>query len=149
MPLLPRLLVKLGLDAPLCSLARIMLGLRLLLLNAIAREPGNSTADSPTNAIADALAIVAELALSFLSLAVLVLLDALLLQPLGANEPTKRLFARANRLVPRAFAAVGVILAHAAGRDAVPAHRGAGVRDVVFECCFILFALALGLSVSV
>lgn len=87
-----------------------MLPLRLILLRLVPRQPRNSTAKRTANAVLNALAEIAQLTLSLLALALLVLLDALLLQAVGAEQVAERLLARADRLVPAAGGAVRVVL---------------------------------------
>jgi hypothetical protein len=62
-----------------------MLPLRLIPLRLIPRQPGDRTAYSTPHTVANALAEVAQLALSLLPLALLVLTDTLLLQAIGAE----------------------------------------------------------------
>lgn len=114
----------------------LVLGLRLL----VASEAGNGAADSAADAVRDALAEVAQLALGLLGLTLLVLAGALLLERLVADQIAEGLLARADSLVPRALGAVRVVLGDARGGDGEGAGLGRGVGEVVL-------GLGLGLLV--
>jgi len=62
-----------------------VLPLRLVLLRLVSRQPRDRTAHSAPYTIANALAEVTQLALSLLSLSLLVLTRTLLLQAIGAE----------------------------------------------------------------
>ena len=79
-------LVQFRLNTPLQSFALIMLVSRLLLSLTITSDTSDSTAKSAGHTVTDTLSEITQLALSFLTLARLVLLDALLLQSLCSNE---------------------------------------------------------------
>lgn len=124
-----------------------MLALRLRPLRIVPRQPRDRTADRAANPIMNALAQIINLARSLLALTLLVLLNALLLQALGANEAADSFFCGADVLVPRACGAVRVVLCDAArARDGVGAGFGGGVGEVVFGVSgyFAIFALGLG-----
>lgn len=87
-----------------------MLGLVLGLVSLVTSDTRNSAADSARHTVGDTRTQIVELALGLLLLALLVLLSTLLLQRLVADEIAKGLFARAQGLVPRAGATVGVVL---------------------------------------
>lgn len=127
-----------------------MLLLRLELLRVIARQPSNRTSNRASNTVLDALAQISHLALRFLSLALLVLSDALLLQALSADEAADCLFGCANILVPRASGAVCVVLCDTTCRcDRDGTGFGGCVGEIVFDVCggFAVLALCLGQSV--
>lgn len=107
------LLVKVSLDAALGSLASIVLCLSLDLLVAVASQTSNNPTNRAGDAVRDALAQVAELTLSFLGLALLILVDSLLLEALCANEVANHLLSRADSLVPGTFLTVWVVLGDA------------------------------------
>ena len=94
-----------------------MLGLRLPLRLLIAREARDRAANSPAHTVADALAEIAELALRLLSLALGILLLALLLETLGADEAADGLLACTDCLVPAAGLTVRVVGCDARGAD--------------------------------
>ncbi|KAG9533602.1 hypothetical protein KCU93_g244, partial [Aureobasidium melanogenum] len=94
------LLVKVGLNTALLSLALIVLGLVLGLVGSVACDAGNSATDGARNTVGDTRAQVVELALGLLLLALLVLLSTLLLQGLVANEVAKGLLPGAQGLPP-------------------------------------------------
>ncbi|KAH0358278.1 hypothetical protein KCU83_g402, partial [Aureobasidium melanogenum] len=120
------LLVKVGLNTTLLSLALIVLGLVLGLVGLIASNASNSTTDGARNTVGDTRTQVVELALGLLLLALLVLLSTLLFQGLVAHEVAESLLAGAQ--------------------DAVATDVGPGVRGVVLEIGFGLLVLASGLS---
>lgn len=90
--LLRSLLLNVCLGTPLQRLALVVNALVLLLLIAVARHIRYHATDGALHAVAHALAQVRDLALSFLGLALLVLLLAGLLETLMANEPAESLF---------------------------------------------------------
>jgi hypothetical protein len=92
------------------------------------------------------LAIVAELALRLGLLAPQILLAALLLEGLGADQAADELLARSDRLVPCALDAVGVFLGHAGARDGEWADVGGGIGWVPFFLGLILLGFARGLD---
>jgi len=94
------LLLQIRLNTPLPRFPLIMLLLRLLLLRRIPRQPRNSTTHRTTKPITNSLSEIVDLARSFLLLALLVLLDALLLEALGAGEATDRFLRGTHILVP-------------------------------------------------
>lgn len=104
------LLVEVGLNTTLLSLALVVLGLIFCLVSTVASDASNSTTDSARDAVGNTRAQVVELALGLLLLALLVLLSTLLLQRLVAEHVTKGLLSGAQGLVPRASATVGVVL---------------------------------------
>lgn len=144
-PLLRSLLVKIGLHTALSSLASIVLCLSLDLLIAVASDACDGSTYSATNAIRDTLAQIAELTLSFLALAFLVLCDTLLLETLGTDQVTNHLLARANGLVPRALLTVGVVLGDARCADGKATYGASHVREVLLCLCLGLLVLAFGL----
>jgi len=82
-------------------------------------------------------------------LAVLVLLDAFLLQALETERTTNHLLAGTNCLVPGALSAVGIILSNGAIRGRREwAELGGCVRRIVFELCLIFVLIGLGLKRS-
>jgi hypothetical protein len=123
-----------------------VLGLVLCLVELVASDASNSTTDGARDTISDAGSEVWKLALGLLLLALLVLLGSLLLQGLVADEVAEGLLAGTESLVPRAGAAVGVVLGDTRGWDAVAADVGSGVRGVVLDFGFGLLVLASGLS---
>lgn len=141
------LLGNLALNAPLQSLALIMLQLPALLLRLITSKTRESASNSTANAIADALAQVADLTLSFLALSFGVLLLASLAQTLEAQRAAESFLSSADGLVPGAGAAVGVVLCDALGADRVAANVGPGVGDVLAGVCFGFLLLGLVLVI--
>jgi hypothetical protein len=91
----------------------------------IARQPRHRRADGPLHAAADALAEIAQHARGLLPLPARVLLPAVALQALRAEQVAQRLLARADGLVPGAVAALGVV-----DRDAAGGGRGDGAELV-------------------
>ena len=145
--LLRRLLLQIRLDTALPRLPIIVLLLRLRLLRIVAGEPSNGAADRAPNAILHATAQILHLALGLLALAVGVLLDAFLLQALGADEPADALLERANVLVPRAGRAVGVVLCDAAGcGGGEGTGLGGCVGEILLGGGFELAVFAFGLG---
>ena len=124
-----------------------MLRLILLLRTPIARQSRKSRSRSALRTVRHAGAQITQLALGFLSLALGILLLPFLLEALGPNEVPDRLFRAADRLVPAAFGAVGVVLGDAAGgTDGDGAEFADRVGSVFFGggVGFGLFALGLG-----
>tara|TARA_R110002003_G_scaffold235_4_gene16982 strand:- start:18848 stop:19459 length:612 start_codon:yes stop_codon:yes gene_type:complete len=100
MLLLRRLFLQISLNTTLPRLALVVLLLRFRLLRLVTRQTSDSTTNRSSNTILNALAKVANLSLSFLGLALLVLLDAFLLQALSAHEATEGFFCSTDVLVP-------------------------------------------------
>jgi hypothetical protein len=98
--LLRCLFLQISLNTTLPRLALVVLLLRFCLLRLVTRQTSDSTTNRSSNTILNALAEIADLALSFLGLALLVLLDALLLQALSAHEASKGFFCSTDVLVP-------------------------------------------------
>lgn len=141
-------MVDVGLCATLPRLALIVLFPEVLLGLLVAGEGGGGTAEGAGDAIAHALAQIAQLALRLLASAGAVLLDAFALQSVGAEGVAQHLLAGAHGLVPRAFGALRVVLCQGARRGAGEgAQLGGRVGEVVFG--FALGALLLALSLSV
>ena len=113
------------------DLASVMLRLPLLLLLTVAGQRRNSTTNGAADTVGDAGAEVGDLAAGLLTLALGVLLRALALHALHAERVADRLLAGADRLVPRALLAIGVVGRDARARDGHTADAGAGVREVV------------------
>lgn len=109
------LLLDVVLGTALLGLADIVLPLVLLLLRAIARHAGHSTAEGTGGAIRQAGAEVLQLTAGLLLLALLVLLAAALLEALRAQQSADGLLSGADGLVPRAGGAVGVVLGDGTG----------------------------------
>lgn len=105
-----------------------MLSLRFLLRLLVARQPSHGTADCATDTIAHALAQVTELTLCLLTLAGGILLLALLLQTLGADEAANSLLGCAHGLVPAALLAGWVVGCDALGADGDAADGATGLR---------------------
>jgi hypothetical protein len=122
-----------------------MLQLPPPLLLLIARQTRNRTAHSPTNPITHPLPQIAQLPLGFLAFPFGILLLAGFAHALEAQGAAERLFAGAERLVPRAGGAVGVVFCDARGADGEGADVGAGVGDVAagFGFGFLLRGLVL------
>lgn len=130
--LLVVLLLDVGFGSTLLSLSTIMQVLVASLLLAVARDAVHSTTNGALGTVRDTTPEVTKLTLSLLSLALSVLVNALLLQALRANEPAERFLGRAHGLVPGAFRTLGVILGNGArARGRVRANFGGGVRGVV------------------
>lgn len=93
----------------------------------------SSRTKSALHSVANTVAQVGQLALGFLCLAGLVLLDAIALQLLVANEVANGLLCGADGLVPRASGAVRVVLCDTtAARDGGAADFTDAVREVGF-----------------
>jgi hypothetical protein len=123
--------------------------LRLGLLRRIACQPGDGASNCTSNAIVYTLSKITHLALGLLTLALAVLLDALLLESLCADEAANGLLGGAHVLVPRALCAVRVVLRYAAGRgDGVGAGFGGCVGCLLLGFGDGLAVLALGLEQS-
>lgn len=137
------LLLDLALNAPLQGLALVVLQLPLLLLGLVASQARNSATDGTTDAVADALAQIAQLTLSLLALAIGILLLAGLAQALHTQHATDGLLACSDGLVPRAGAAIGVVGCDALRGDGVAADVGARVGNVVLGFGFGLPLLGL------
>jgi len=140
------LLGDLALNTSLQSLALVVLKLPALLLGLVASETSESAADSAAHTVADALAQVADLTLSLLSLAFGVLLLASLAHTLESQRSTESLLSSADGLVPGTGAAVRVVLSDTLCADGVAADVGTSVRDVLagFCLCLLLLGLVLG-----
>lgn len=124
-----------------------MLLLRLSLLRLVPSKPRNNPANRTPNAILHAAAQILHLSLGLLALALSILLNAFLLQPLGADEPADALLQRADVLVPGASRAVGVVFRDAAGcGGGEGAGLGGCVGEVLLGGGFELAVLALGLG---
>lgn len=136
------LLVEVGLNTTLLSLALVVLGLVLGLVSLVASDAGDGTTDGTRDAVGNTGAEIVELSLGLLLLALGVLLNTLLLQRLVADEVAEGLLARADGLVPGTLAAVGIVLGDARGGDAVAADVGTGVRSIVLDLGFGLLVLA-------
>lgn len=123
-----------------------MLSLILSLISSVASQAGNCTANGTLDTVADTLSVVVDLSGSLLLLALGVLALALLLESLCANEPTDHFLAGAKSLVPRTFAAVGIVLGYTRGRDGVASGISSSVGEVVLSVGLSLlrFTLALG-----
>ena len=139
------LLVKISLNTTLGSFAGIVLSFSPGLLLAVASKACDSSTNATSDAVRDALAEIADLALSFLTLSFLVLADALLLQTFGADKVSNHLFARTDGLVPGTFLTVGVVLGHARGGDTVASNAGTCVRNFLFGISLGLLVLSCGL----
>ena len=87
-----------------------MLRLILLLRTLITRQARKRRSRSPLRTIRHARSQISQLALSFLSLPLGILLLALFLEPFSSDQVPDRLFGAADRLVPAAFGAVLVVL---------------------------------------
>jgi hypothetical protein len=96
----------------------------------VSGQARDSTRDGAANAVLDALAIIIQLALGLLSLALAVLLDALLLERLVADCIADKLLGRADGLVPLALSAVRVVFGDAVGCGSEGASSGGGVGQV-------------------
>ena len=141
------LLINLRLGAALLRLPIVVHILILALGLAIARHTRHRAAERARHAVADAAAQVAQLALGLLLLARRVLLLALALQALGADEAADGLLRGPDVLVPRAGPAVRVVLGHAAlGGGGERADLADGVRGVGLGGAFVMVGLALGLK---
>lgn len=136
------LLVEVGFNTTLLSLALVVLGLVLGLVSLVASDAGDGTTDGTRDAVGNTGAEIVELSLGLLLLALGVLLNTLLLQRLVADEVAKGLLARADGLVPGTLAAVRIVLGDARGGDAVAADVGTGVRGIVLDLGFGLLVLA-------
>jgi hypothetical protein len=105
-----------------------MLPLRLRPLRIIPRQSRNCTSNRAPHTIANPLSKIANLARSLLSLALLVLTNAFLLESLGAHEPADGFLCGADVLVPGAGGAVVVVFCDAARRgDGEGAGFGGGM----------------------
>ncbi len=102
-------LIHIGLGTPLPRLSLIMPLLPPSLLLPIAHQRRRRTPHRSRHAIAHPLSEIRQLALGLLALALQILLPALALQALVAEQVAHRLLAGADRLVPRALAAVRVV----------------------------------------
>lgn len=120
--------------APLLGLPIIVSQPRFLLALAIAHQPLERALRAALDPLADPAAVVLQLALRLLAPALRVLLPALLLQPLGAEQPAEAFLGGPDGLVVAALGAGRVV-----GRDA--ALRGGGERahfaDGVGELFFV------------
>ena len=140
------LLLQVELDTALASLAVVVLQMSLLLRFRVARQACDSAAYGAMDTIADALTEIADLALGLLRLAVLVLLDALLLERFRADEAAEHLLAAADGLVPVALRAVGVVLRDAAAAaDGEWAGAGCGMAEVLLCGGLVLLVLTSSL----
>ena len=138
--------LNIRLRAPLGRLPIIMLTLIPLLSLTIARKPSSRTPKGTLSAILDAAAEVAQLALSLLTLASLVLLQTFLPQAIEAESVAHGLLACTNGLVPAAFGAAGVVFGDTTGAGhVVGAYFPEGVGGVfgVFTFSFARLAFAL------
>lgn len=140
------LLGDLALNTSLQSLALVVLKLPALLLGLVACKTCECASDSAADSVADALAQVVDLTLSLLALSFSVLLLASLTHTLETQSTTESLFSGANSLVPRACAAVGVVLGNTLCADRVTADVGTSVRDVLTGVCLSLLLLSLVLA---
>lgn len=137
------LLADLALNTPLQSLALVVLQFPALLLGLIASETGKGASDSAADTVADALAEIVDLTLCLLALSCGILLLAVLAHALEAERATDGLFAGTDGLVPRASAAVGVVLSDALCADGEAADVTTSVRKVLAGRCFGLLLLGL------
>jgi hypothetical protein len=134
-------LVDVHLSATLSALALIMLIGILLLSGPITGKPCNGAANSTSNAVSDATAQVAKLSLCLLSLASGVLLAALALEVLTANQVANRFLATADGLVPGALATVTRVFGWNTRRaQGVWPGLNSGVRSI-----FLSFSFGFGL----
>lgn len=114
-----RLRISLLLNVKLCTtlrrLALVMLLLEPLLCVAVPYHAGRGAAQGARNTVRHAAGPVLCLARGLLLLALEILLAALLLKGLGADETADSLLNRTLSLVPRAGRTVRVVLCHARG----------------------------------
>jgi hypothetical protein len=96
--------------------------------------------------VADSLAKIAQLALGFLSLTLEILLTALLLEVLAADEVANSFLSTADGLVPCALSAVRVVFGRCArGADGEGTSFGSGVREIRLGFPLSLVLVGFGL----
>lgn len=140
------LLLQVKLDTALPSLSLVML-IRVFGLGlTVASQASDSTTHGSLETITNTLAKVADLTLGFLTLTLQVLLTALLLQVLVANEVAGGFFDAADGLIPLAFGAITVVLGCAGRGDGEGASFGCSVRKVGLGGAFVLVLFGFGLE---
>lgn len=110
---------------------------------------GALTSDTTLETIRRTAAQVAELATGLLSLALLVLLNAFLLQAIHAEHVADGLLARAKSLIPVARLAVWVVGGDAGAGDGEAANVGTSMRGGVLDVSLVLASLSLVLRTRV
>jgi len=111
----------------------------------IARQSSDRAANRSSDTISNATTKVLELTLGFLGLALLVLLNALLLQVLGSDDVAEHLLARTNGLIPLALVAIRIILGDAVRRGSEARTFNRGMGKVILRGSFGLLVLSLRL----